>query len=779
MKRFFFLFFLSGIYFSSQATVYTWTGLAGDGLWSSFNNWSPNTSYPNQADNAIIGISVNILVDVTTGASVNLQLKSLTINGNATVVLSNSTSPVLPAISITRRIKINTVAGLIITNGSTLVFDAINATGTLNWILDLTGAVGIGGDVSGNLYFKGTGIGNGNAYLDLYNPVTLFYANCIVKSTGVIKYFTDSGNTNSDPSGTYLTMQSGSIYEINKNGGSLPHGSWNDNSNIYITGATDNNGSITFSQFSYGNFYWNTPSLTTNIAMISALSGLQTISLNNVYLVTANNNELRLKTGVSATIYDCTVRGNLDIQAGFTFAITSSTVTNAAAAGILHVKGNITNAGTIKSDAVAGNTPTSQLELNGTGNQNITFTGSGNLSGTIMSVIMNGSGATLLSPITLPGNQTSVIYALQLLSGKIITTSVNLLTLIDNAQYTGGSTTSFIHGPMKKIGDDNFIFPVGKGSIYAPIGIVTISGEAATDQFTAEYLRTNPQSVHGIFYDVGMDHVSFVEYWTLNQNLGSAVKKISEYVSQYSFCKNLARTYVSRWNGSLWTNEGSTNGGITTFPPLETGTITSVNNLSAFGDFTLITDLLEIQNPLPIFLKDVNAVKNNNDVLITWELTACCSKDAKFEVERSVDKNIFTTISIVNGSETNRFYSVKDYSVNKGITYYRIKITDYDGKIFFSKIVVIIKGNDDLKLISISPSIVQSSAILNIALSGKDILEFAVTDISGKAWMKKQIKVEPGNNATELTFDKLPAGVYHLSVFGRNGFIKTIRFVKQ
>ena len=59
------------------------------------------------------------------------------------------------------------------------------------------------------------------------------------------------------------------------------------------------------------------------------------------------------------------------------------------------------------------------------------------------------------------------------------------------------------------------------------------------------------------------------------------------------------------------------------------------------------------------------------------------------------------------------------------------------------------------------------------------MLEFAVTDMSGIAWIKKQIKVESGNNSTELSVDKLPDGVYHLSVFGKNGFIKTIRFVKQ
>ena len=43
-----------------------------------------------------------------------------------------------------------------------------------------------------------------------------------------------------------------------------------------------------------------------------------------------------------------------------------------------------------------------------------------------------------------------------------------------------------------------------------------------SDVFTAEYIRGNPQAPYGPNVVGGMDHVSFVEYWTLRQSTGSS-----------------------------------------------------------------------------------------------------------------------------------------------------------------------------------------------------------------------------------------------------------------
>ena len=152
--------------------------------------------------------------------------------------------------------------------------------------------------------------------------------------------------------------------------------------------------------------------------------------------VTCNvNGNLNINTGVSFAISmsaDFVVKQNYNQAGSSTFNIQSSTNSNN-----IKVAGNVSTGGTI----TESNTGLPTFELNGTTNQQIS--GMGSLQNSITFLMNNPAGATLNSPLTLP-------YNLTLTSGKITTTSVNLLMMIDNATYTGGSAISFVNGPMKK-----------------------------------------------------------------------------------------------------------------------------------------------------------------------------------------------------------------------------------------------------------------------------------------------------------------------------------------
>jgi hypothetical protein len=624
------------------------------------------------------------------------------------------------------------------------------------------------GEIFGNLYFTGTGSGTGSAELYLYENSS---RNSLlrVKSGGVIKYFPNTGNTTT-ANGPYLIMENGSTYEINKSGGTFPQGVWQSNS---LAKATSPGAAVpVFNGNIYGNLEWNCPSQTNTLTNFFN----KDIQFNNVTLVNTNignaNGEIRIAAGSSAVIPTLIINGNLEINTNARLVLTSATVTSGNG-GSLNLSGNMINNGALTTEGVSGTV--NVLRLNGAANQSMTNTGT--ISGTEMDLIMNNSeGATLLTPLTLPGNTAN---SLQLMNGKITTTAINLLTMIDNAGYTGGSATSFINGPMKKIGNDNFTFPVGKGSIYAPIGIIIVSGETTADEFTAEYKRTNPQSIHGLFVESGMNHVSYVEYWTLTRDVGLAVKRVSLDVHLTSFCKALISTYVSRWNGiSFWTNEGSTNAGVTIIPPYEIGVITSVNTISGFGDFTLITDLPFAVNPLPVVLKSFDAFKANGKSEIKWELTECCSKDALFEVQRSTDKRNFTTIKSVSGSETNRFYSADDKSSQTGIVYYRLKITDYDGSISYSKVVAVIHSLTGLYLTALSPNPAQSSAMLSIVSAKQEKMELIIVDLPGRTRVRKRLNISKGNTNHELNLVNFAAGNYIIFGISANGKTNSIQFSK-
>ena len=129
--------------------------------------------------------------------------------------------------------------------------------------------------------------------------------------------------------------------------------------------------------------------------------------------------------------------------------------------------------------------------------------------------------------------------------------------MIAGSSYTGGSITSFIDGPMKKIGNTNFTFPVGTGGIYAPIGITNGTGELATDEFTAQYVRANPQNVYGnsYFLGSGIDHISYAEYWTLERDILSTANELGDEGTSTLLTDFITEQEKTIWMYSSWLNK--------------------------------------------------------------------------------------------------------------------------------------------------------------------------------------------------------------------------------
>ena len=749
MKRYLLSAILVVTYLSCAAVAKTWVGVSGAN-WSTPANWSPSGT-PGSLDDVTFNTGTTLSVIIDIGVGVN----SITITNSSIITFQ---SPVSRTVAPTSTSTLN--PALKIDVGSTLTIDCTNAAGTNNFILDLANGIDVIGTIDGTLVFSCSGGStSGAARLNTFTGA-LSRGIVTVGSTGYIKYNPNTGNTTS--SSTSLIMQGGSTYELARNFGSIPDGIWAPTSLVYITGAVSNN--ISFNGASYGNFELNSP------GMSFPLGINKDISFNNFTLTNTGTNFVRAKSGTGAITFTLSINGNL-LVSSLSVLETSGSTTTSGAPGIVSVKGDIINNGIIReTSTVTGN----QFQLTGTANQGISGTGS--WTGDDFTFVMNNSaGATLLSPLTLP-------YNLQLTSGKITTTAANLLTMLDNATYTGGSTTSFINGPMKKIGNDNFIFPIGTGSIYTPIGIINVSGEIVTDEFTAEYLRTNPQSVHGTAVQSGQDHVSLVEYWTLAHS-GAATKQISLAVNYTSFCYDLSKTYVSRWDatGPFWTNQNATFVSGPASPPLVSGTITSTTPVSSYGDFTLITDLIPDLNPLPVKLVDFTAKKISNSISsISWELATCCTATTKFELEKSTDGSSFVKIKTIAGNETNRLYTALDNRLaTAGITYYRLRIKDADGKSTLSRIVAVINNDYGLLITSLWPNPVQdnnANLTITAASSGKVLL--SIYDLSGKKINEWQTSVAEGSNTIPVKTDRLAPGIYH--IVAKNGAaIAVMRFIKR
>lgn len=735
----------------SLAQTNTWTG-GTSGNWSSNASWSLG-HFPTSMEDVVIATNTTINVDVFV-SQVN-NIRSLQITGGVTVTLGCTVIGM-------RTLRLSSTSaitkGLNIETGNTLIMDA-TGTGTGDWNLALTGAGGVTGIINGTLEFAGTGSGAGGARLDL-NAGLAANAALVVSATGSIIYRDDTGNTVAG-AGPYFTMQAGAVYEIQKNGGSFPDGNWNAASMAKATNTGSN--PPLFLGSNYGHLEINLPGITFPLYFTN------NISFTNMNLISTGADVVRVKTGTGASNFTLTVNGNLTVAAA-SILETSGNTTTSGGAGIIIVKGHIINNGIIRENStVSGN----QIQLTGTTLQ--TIAGNGSWSGNeLLFTINNAAGAQLLSPLVLP-------YHLALTNGKISTDAVNLLTMIDNTTYTGGSVTSFVEGPMKKIGDDDFVFPVGKGGIYAPLTMYGGAGQTVTDEFVTEYIRTNPQSLYGTNYASGIDHISYVEYWSLDNTVGAATKQIILTVHPLSFCSVLANTFITRWNGSQWITTGTSgilSGPIACGSGQECGTLVT-NNTTLTGIFTLATDLPSNVNPLPVKLIRFDAVENtSHTATISWQLETPCTEDARFEVQHSTDGNNFHTIQTVTGIVSSRFYSVQDHQLKKGVNYYRLRIKDTDGKYSISRTVAIINHETGLLLTAIWPNPVQSMAKLSLTSARAELVYFLMYDNTGKLVQQWQQHAVAGNNTISFSMESLPAGIYQLMAVTENTKA-SMRLVKQ
>lgn len=278
-------------------------------------------------------------------------------------------------------------------------------------------------------------------------------------------------------------------------------------------------------------------------------------------------------------------------------------------------------------------------------------------------------------------------------TGIMNTDAVNFLNFGDNATATGANNASYIDGPVRKTGDDPFIFPVGDNGFYRPISISAPT--TTTHAFTAQYLNQNHLLGSPAVWDPSFWTVSGCEYWTLDRNVGASNVFVTlswnEAACNPGYITNPATLRVTRWTGTNWVNQG--NGGTT--GTATNGTIITSAAVTAFSPFTLASTNAE--NPLPVELVYFRASLTPEKLVnLEWQTASELNNDA-FEVERSKDGFDFTSIARVNGAgttATKNDYALLDQFPLSGTSYYRLKQIDFDGTYTYSPVISIKRGDD-------------------------------------------------------------------------------------
>jgi len=697
--------------------TYTWNGTGTS--WAAAGSWTPNRTAPSNSDVLVFDGAATLNTTVTVDFSSPQTIGQLLIRNAATVGFNNVGNRTLTISNGSA-----TGVDLTITAGSGLTVTNTGSTETgLTMQLNTGATASIAGAVAFEAINANTGahrlIGNGTNSIEFLSGSS----------------FRSGLNVSGTPFGA-LTAYTGSVIfrngsRLEQAGGLQPFAITAPGSVVtleptsqYVYSIPDNNSVPPLSGRTFGHLEFN---IGTGVNTSSGANGTLTI-LGNLK-VSSGNVGLNLDNTIS-------IGGNIQVDAG----------------------------GTLSFAPDAGGIET--VALNGSITQTISGAGMLTFGSTSRLQLDNAAGAVLTRPLTLT--------RLQLSAGTLTTTASNLLTLAANAVLTGGSSSSYVAGPLARQTSvitstpTDVTFPIGKDGHYRPTSL-RINAQATATTYVADLRNTSARSTA---VQAPLTRVSGIRFITITPTVpptsfSGTVTLSFDTDDQVTDPSAASLVVAKRSNGGEWESIGrsaSSGGGAGTFVA---GLLTS-DVFTSFSDFALAsTDPSYALNPLPVELVSFTARRHGAQVRLAWQ-TAAERNSQYFEVQRSTDGRSFQKVTTMKAKGTAASYEAYDpQPLLQGAAYYRLLQVDTDGKEAFSAVQVI---NNQLH-ISVYPN--PAHAELRVELPVAEAVRYRILNVAGTTVATGSI-----TSKATLSLTTLPVGLYHLEVTATSGHT-THRFVKQ
>jgi len=436
----------------------------------------------------------------------------------------------------------------------------------------------------------------------------------------------------------------------------------------------------------------------------------------------------------TGTLYIASATDTFFVAASFTNSSGAALTNN----GSFYVKQDISNAQT--SMAVA----TGTLYLNGSSAQAINGTQTFK---TFNLVTNNAAGISLNNNLSVSGTHTYT-------AGMIITSATpNYMIYEAGSSYTGSSDSRHVNGWVKKIGNTNFVFPVGSATYERPVALTNLT---ASGEFNAKYSRTTPNRIS--VYNP-LVYVDSAEYWTINKISGSAAQVVMNWDDSKVHFPNFMITDIraTNYDGTFWRIIGSATA---TGSSLTTGTVTS-SSVSIFNrNFTIGSTAFV----LPIKIISFTAGRMSDYTKLNWTIGNELNI-ASYELQRSDDGINFYTIYTHapfnrNGTE---FYSYDDRKILTGTAFYRLKINDLSTQINYSHIVTVSANATD-KTFYVITNPVDASIELYAGAGIKGLYNYMITNTGGQVMQSGTLDIKTAGTYSIYLKPFFAAGAYILVV---------------
>ncbi|MFN5710718.1 MAG: hypothetical protein ACK46S_01695 [Bacteroidota bacterium] len=554
-----------------------------------------------------------------------------------------------------------------------------------------------------------------------------------------------------------VTIQPGGAFRINAGGSVINNGAF------YAAGST--------LEYNSGGIYergleWNSAAGRGYPHHVSLLNAtLNPAQGNNSFAATAFNTagNVTINTGSSIAMSFGANNMTVPMIINGDLTLSGDLVGSQAVGGDVQLNGNWVNNGTGVNYTPNGRT----VALNGIINENI-----GGTNPTINAFYNLSVNNTL--GITLTGANVQINNQLSLLNGKLNLNSRTLTLGVPgfNGILTGGSANAYINSGniaskfvrYTTTPGTNYTFPMGAGTSYSPVSV---------NLYAFNTLNNNSNIavhvVNGTHPNIGTSTTYLNRYWGvepsgfpssnvfygINYEYNDAdVVGIEANLKPYKY--NNAGWIAAVGSGANFEmGSGTVNPG--------TNTITW-DGLYSFSDFTSIGN----GTPLPISLLDFNARPVVDDVELTWTTMSETNNDY-FTIERAKDGVNFVPIATVDGagnSNTTLYYKTLDEEPLEGVSYYRLKQTDFDGRFDYSDIRVVnfVKPGSRTEW-AVYPNPTNLHGVNIIADNLKyETVSVRLTDIVGNVILEKGIPAVGNRLNGFLNFGEIAAGVYNLTI---------------
>jgi hypothetical protein len=156
--------------------------------------------------------------------------------------------------------------------------------------------------------------------------------------------------------------------------------------------------------------------------------------------------------------------------------------------------------------------------------------------------------------------------------------------------------------------------------------------------------------------------------------------------------------------------------------------------------------------------------------LVQWQ-TATEKNNDYFSVERSVNGGAWDSVGAVDGAGNSSQildYEFRDYDLQEGICYYRLRQHDFDGRTTTSPIMYVIRSAQSGGITSVYPvpSTGSVSFEYNTVVETSIIVEVDASD--GRLVQHKESNLGVGRNIVDIDLTGEPNGVYNIRVTDKN-----------